>query len=70
MSPGGQGFDPAKPSADVLILLTDIEAQFLRRIVEVTDQGKVGDGGLIAEYIEAISEVLIEDAKRTVDARF
>ena len=70
MSPLGEPFNAAKPSANVLVFLADVEAQFLRRVVKVTDQGKVGDGRLVAENIEAIGEVLVENAKRAVDARF
>ena len=51
MRPAGKRLDAAEPRSDVLVFGRDVEAEFLRRIVEITSKGYVGDGRLRAEEI-------------------
>src|SRR5262245_59914105 len=42
--PARERLDAIEPDRDVLVLRRNVEAELLRRIVEIADQRKVGDG--------------------------
>mgnify|MGYP000137249053 CR=1 FL=1 len=56
MLPARQRFDAVEPNRDVLVLGGDIEAEFLRRIVEISDQREIGDGRPRAEHARGLGE--------------
>src|SRR5262249_53423774 len=68
MLPARQRFDAVEPYRDVLVLGGDIEAEFLRRIVEISDQREIGDGRARAEQEGPRREPLLDDGDVVVDA--
>src|SRR5262249_49109359 len=68
MLPARQRFDAVEPYRDVLVLSGDIEAEFLRWIVEISDQREIGDGRARAEQEGPRREPLVDDGDVVVDA--
>ena len=68
MRPAGQRFDALAPRADSRVVLADVEAEFLGRIMEVARKRYVRDGRPLAEHEFAAFEPLAHDAKIAVDA--
>src|SRR5215510_11985101 len=68
MLPSRQRFDAVEPYRDVLVLGGDIEAEFFRRIVEISDQREIGDGRARAEQEGPRREPLVDDGDVVVDA--
>src|SRR5579864_2254925 len=68
MRPTGQCLHAITPSADVLELRADIKAELFRRIIEVSGEGDVGDGRLIAQEERYLGQPLIDDSEVAVDA--
>src|SRR5215470_19222418 len=68
MLPARQRLDALEPGGDVLVLAGDVEAELFRRIIEIGNERKVGDGGAVADNVGPSGEPLVENAKRIVDA--
>src|SRR5262249_40171550 len=68
MLPARQRFDAIEPNRDVLVVGGDVEAEFLCRIVEISDQREIGDGRARAEQEGPRREPLVEDGDVVVDA--
>src|SRR5262249_57967291 len=66
--PARKYVDEREPHRDVLVLAGDVEAEFLRRIVEISDQREIGDGRASAEQEGPRREPLVDDGDVVVDA--
>src|SRR5215469_3531589 len=68
MRPTGKRFDAAEPGGNVLVLRSYVEAEFLRRVVEVADEREVGDGRLRPDDVAAAGEPLVQYSEHVVDS--
>src|SRR5262245_40093411 len=68
MHPAGQGLDALAPRRDRRMLLADVEAELLDRIVEVAGERDVRDGRAVAEQERRLLEPLVDDRQIAVDA--
>src|SRR5258708_12574945 len=68
MFPAWKGFDGVEPHCNVLVLGGDVEAEFLRRIVEVAGQRQIGDARPRAEQERPARKALVDNAEVVVDA--
>src|SRR5262245_29247722 len=68
MFPARQRLDAIEPGSNVLVRRCDIEAELVRRIIEIGDEREVGDGGPIAENVRPRGKPLVENSERVVDA--
>ena len=68
MLPSRQRFDAVEPYRDVLVLPWNVEAEFVRRIVEVGHQREIGDGRPRAQHEWAGREPLVDNGEVVVDA--
>src|SRR5205814_4248024 len=56
------------PRSDRRMILADVEAEFFRRVVEISRKRHVRDGRPVAEQESAALEPLVDDAEIAVDA--
>src|SRR4029077_6875888 len=68
MRPAGERLDALTPGGDRRMLLADVEAELLRRIIEVPCKRHVRDGGPLAEQESAALQPFVDDAEIAVDA--
>src|SRR5215510_3214432 len=66
--PARQRRDALEPGRDVLVLAGNVEAELIRRIIEIGNERKVGDGRAVTDNVSVSGEPLVENAKRIVDA--
>jgi len=67
MGPAWERLDAVEPGSDVLVARGDVETELLRRVIEVADQRKVGDGRLSAYDKGPGGEPLVEYPEYVVD---
>src|SRR3954463_11325976 len=68
MLPARQRLDAIEPYRDVLMLPRNVEAEFVRRIVEISRQREIGDGGARAQHEWTGREPLVDNGEVVVDA--
>src|SRR5580700_935104 len=64
MLPSGQRLDALHEGADRRMVLGDVEAEFVRWIIEIANHRKVGDGRTVAKQEGGGREALVDDAER------
>src|SRR5437868_1620602 len=70
MLPARQRLDALEPGRDVLVLGGDVEAELIRRIIEIGDQREVCDGRAVTDNIGTSREPFVENAEHVIDAAF
>src|SRR4051812_20146072 len=68
MRPTGQRLHAITPRADRRVIITDVEAEFLGRVVKITGERYVRDGRPVTEQEVAAFEPLVDDGEIAVDA--
>src|SRR5579864_6136361 len=64
MFPSRQRLDALHKGADRRVVLGKVEAEFVRRIIEISDHREVDDGRPVAENVGSGREALVDDAER------
>src|ERR1017187_1505707 len=70
MLPAREGFHAVEPWPDCWMILDDVKAELLGRVIKIADHRNVGDGWSVTQQISVGCQPFVDNGEAGVDASF